>query len=98
MLRQCAACVERNEFDPILYKALGALHAYTGEFAGAKTSTSMQNEHAGSSSSLDHEEKQEPDFFGGATTNGRANSTVRSAFCDVPDLFEEKTQDTSSNS
>ena len=34
MLRECAKYVEKGEFNPILYQAMGALHVYTGERAG----------------------------------------------------------------
>ena len=34
LLRECANYVERNEFHPDLYQALGQLHQYTGEHSG----------------------------------------------------------------
>eukprot|EP00586_Coscinodiscus_wailesii_P013350 CAMPEP_0172508964 /NCGR_PEP_ID=MMETSP1066-20121228/216479_1 /TAXON_ID=671091 /ORGANISM="Coscinodiscus wailesii, Strain CCMP2513" /LENGTH=122 /DNA_ID=CAMNT_0013287223 /DNA_START=191 /DNA_END=556 /DNA_ORIENTATION=- len=38
MLRECATYVERNQFHPIIYGALGALHAYAGEKSGSSPS------------------------------------------------------------
>jgi len=38
MLRECATYVERNQFHPIIYGALGALHAYAGEKASSSDS------------------------------------------------------------
>lgn len=35
MLRECAGYVERGEFDPIMYRALAELHAYSGKHAGS---------------------------------------------------------------
>lgn len=40
MLRQCANYVERGEFHPVLYEALGALHIYTGERSSSAASVS----------------------------------------------------------
>ena len=39
MLRDCAVFVERTEFHPTIYQALGLLHQYAGENAGKSPST-----------------------------------------------------------
>ena len=57
LLRDCATYVERNEFHPDLYQALGGLHAYAGEHSNnpnygedrqlsPKTSGSFDQQHA----------------------------------------------------
>lgn len=45
LLRECATYVERNEFHPDMYQALGLLHTYAGEHAGNPNNGASADDH-----------------------------------------------------
>lgn len=57
MLRECAKYVEKGEFNPILYQAMGALHVYTGERAGTAPIKGPDDNDHSSNNVHNHSEK-----------------------------------------